>query len=39
MFDPALPLSEQTLKLRKAKLDPDHPDLLISMIEARSDTR
>jgi hypothetical protein len=27
----ALPLLEETLKLRKAKLGPDHPDTLISM--------
>ena len=28
---PALPLFEETLALRKAKLGPDHPDTLISM--------
>jgi tetratricopeptide (TPR) repeat protein len=30
-LDLALPLFEETLKLRKAKLGPDHPDTLISM--------
>ena len=30
-LDLALPLFEQTLKLRKAKLGPDHPDTLTSM--------
>ena len=29
--DLALPLLEQTLKLRKGKLGPEHPDTLISM--------
>ena len=31
----ALPLREETLKLMKAKLGPDHPDTLMSMIEPR----
>ena len=30
-LDLALPLHEETLKLRKAKLGPDHPDTLTSM--------
>ena len=30
-LDQALPLFEETLKLRKAKLGPDHPDTLASM--------
>ena len=30
-LDLALPLFEETLKLRKAKLGPDHPDTLRSM--------
>ena len=30
-LDQALPLLEETLKLRKAKLGPDHPDTLTSM--------
>ena len=30
-LDLALPLFEETLKLRKAKLGPDHPDTLTSM--------
>ena len=30
-LDKALPLIEETLKLTKAKLGPDHPDTLISM--------
>ena len=30
-LDLALPLFEETLKLRKAKLGPDHPDTLDSM--------
>ena len=30
-LDLALPLFEETLKLRKAKLGPDHPDTLLSM--------
>ena len=30
-LDQALPLYEETLKLRKAKLGPDHPDTLGSM--------
>jgi tetratricopeptide (TPR) repeat protein len=30
-LDEALPLHEQTLELKKAKLGPDHPDTLISM--------
>ena len=31
-LDRALPLYEETLALRKAKLGPDHPDTLQSMI-------
>ena len=31
MFDRALPLLEETLALRKAKLGPDHPETLSSM--------
>ena len=30
-MDKALPLFEKTLKLRKAKLGPEHPDTLVSM--------
>ena len=30
-LDQALPLFEETLKLTKAKLGPDHPDTLTSM--------
>ena len=30
-WDKALPLMEETLKLLKAKLGPDHPDTLTSM--------
>ena len=29
-LDLALPLFEETLKLRKAKLGPDHPDTLVA---------
>ena len=36
MFELALPLLEETLKLRKAKFGPDHPDTLNSMNDLAS---
>jgi len=37
MFDRAIPLFQDTLKLRIAKLGPDHPDTLKSMAHLAAD--